>query len=124
MAKAKKRPAPAKPYPDFPLFRHATGQWAKKIRQKLYYFGVDADAALLKYTNARDDLQARRAPRTTTAGVTVRDLVNRFLTSKRVMMDAISKDSAMRLRRNAAPWRCAMRFNGCGRSSNMRSMPT
>jgi len=42
---------PAKPYPEFPLSAHAVGQWARKIKGKLYYFGAwdNPDAALKKY---------------------------------------------------------------------------
>ena len=32
-----------KPRPDFPLFPHQPGRWAKKVRGKLVYFGKTAD---------------------------------------------------------------------------------
>ncbi len=77
-----------KPYKDFPLRLHATGQWCKKIRQRTVYFGTNPDAALLKYLEQRDDLQAGRTPRVQGDGLTVSDLANRFLTQKKSAVDS------------------------------------
>jgi integrase len=81
---------PAKPYPDFPLFPHAAGVWAKKIRGKLHYFGpwADPDAALAKYLEEKDALHAGRKPRPETEGVTVKELCNQFLNAKRALVDS------------------------------------
>jgi integrase len=42
---------PAKPFADFPLFAHDNGQWAKKHKGKLHYFGRwdDAEGSLARY---------------------------------------------------------------------------
>ena len=81
---------PSKPYPDFPLFPHAAGVWAKKIRGKMHYFGPwsDPDGALKKYLAEKDALHAGRKPRPDTEGLTVKDAANAFLNAKRALVDA------------------------------------
>jgi hypothetical protein len=66
---------------------HPTGQWCKKIRGRVFYFGKDPDAALSKYLEERDDRQAGREPRRRSDGLTLRDCCNSFLTSKQRLCD-------------------------------------
>jgi hypothetical protein len=78
---------PVKPRRDFPLFPHATGRWAKKVRGRFHYFGKIANdpkgtAALELWLQQRDDLLAGRTPRVAGDGLIIRELVNRFLTVK------------------------------------------
>jgi integrase len=81
---------PAKPDPEFPLFPHASGQWAKKIRGKLHYFGKwdDPDAALDSYLREKDDLHAGRKPRPDAAAVTIKQAVNDFLNAKLALVQS------------------------------------
>jgi integrase len=96
MRQSTRKPAKGKtgkPRPDFPLFPHATGRWAKKIRGKLVYFGKvtddpKGDVALAKWLDQKDDLLAGRTPRVAGDGLTIRDLCNRFLTSKKAKLES------------------------------------
>jgi integrase len=78
MVAPRDRKKPKKPYPDFPLTPGNNGQWVKRIRGKLHYFGPwhDPDAALEKYRRSAADLHAGREP--AVEGATVRDLCNQF----------------------------------------------
>lgn len=84
-----------KPYPDFPLFAHASGQWCKKIKGRHHYFGVlaDPDAALETYLAERDYLQAGVTP--PIQADTLAELLDLFLGEKNQQLDAgeISRDT-------------------------------
>jgi integrase len=77
----------AKPHHDFPLFMHATGQWAKKVRGRMFYFGKDPKAALARWLAEKDALLAGHDPRREVDTLTVRDLANEFLTAKKLLLD-------------------------------------
>ena len=82
---------PAKPYPEFPLYAHASGQWAKRVKGRLVYFGAWADpqAALGRYLDEIDALKAGRVPRRRqTDAVTIRDVLNRFDAAKVALAEA------------------------------------
>lgn len=76
---------PCKPSADYPLFPHATGRWAKKIRGKLHYFGKwdDPDGALTRYLDQKGALHAGLTPVDSREGLTVLHLCGRFLTAKK-----------------------------------------
>src|SRR5450631_4296548 len=84
---------PRKPHSDYPLFAHQNGQWAKKVKGRIVFFGVWADpqAALERWLAEKDDLLAGRVPRCRSgvvSGPTLRDLVNQFLTTKAILRDS------------------------------------
>jgi integrase len=89
MSTCNSTPKPAKPYPDFPLFPHANGYWAKKIRQRLHYFGKWADgwqAALDTYNTQKEALHAGKKPREVAGELRLKDLLNDFLDDKEALV--------------------------------------
>jgi hypothetical protein len=87
---AGKTQKPNKPSLDYPLFVHAAGVWAKKIRGRTHYFGKwdDPDGALKKYLVEKEALHAGRNPRQDPDALAMKELGNRFLIAKQVKVDA------------------------------------
>ena len=65
----------------FPLTLHSTGQYCKKIRGKLYYFGTDKRKALERYLKEETDLHFGRVThlRCVNGEMTLRSLCNFYL---------------------------------------------
>ena len=93
MPDSTRRRPPKKPHADFPLFPHARGYWAKKVRGKFHYFGKIAndprgETALEQWLEQKDDLLAGRTPRIASDCLTVASLCNHFLTAKSQQVEA------------------------------------
>lgn len=95
MSHSTKAPKPEKPRPDFPLFPHGSGQWAKKIRRKLHYFGSwredpTGETALDIFEREWPYLKRGETPPPidTRDGCTIRQLCNHFLETKEELMSS------------------------------------
>jgi integrase len=81
------RKKPRKPYPSFALTAHPNGQWCKKIRGKVHFFGVwaDPEAALTYYNRQAADLHEGREPRSAAVPdvPSVKDLANAYLAAQK-----------------------------------------
>ena len=94
-----------RPHPDFPLFPHASGRWAKKVHGRLCYFGrwgrmekgqvvplpdvrQTAEDALEQYKEQIGDLSVGRTPHSDGNTLTLAHLCNRFSSSKKTDLNA------------------------------------
>jgi len=70
------------------LYAHAAGQWAKKIRGRVVYFGKwdDPAAALARYQAERANLEAGKTTKEETQP-TIKSVVNHFLNNKQARLD-------------------------------------
>jgi len=76
---------PKKPHPDFPLYAHNAGQWAKKVKGRVYYFGKwdQPREALNQWLAVKDELLAGRAPALwDPENLSIADCLNLALTAK------------------------------------------
>jgi integrase len=88
---------PQKPRPDFPLFAHNNGQWAKKVKGKMYFFGSwkddpKGDAAVKELAERLPGVLAGtdhfRHLATTKGGMTVGELMGRYIAQRRIDLGA------------------------------------
>jgi len=83
---------PLKPSKSFPLTAHNNGQWCKKIRGKIHFFGTweEPQAALDNYLRVAADLHAGLQPRGASLSgdaVTVKAMCNNYLTCQQNRVD-------------------------------------
>ena len=83
------KPKKPKKRKGFPLTANGNGQWSKKIKGKVHYFGpwADPDGALKRYNEAAPGLATGRPRTRETPKYTLRELANDFLTFKQHKVD-------------------------------------
>jgi integrase len=81
--------APKRPKAKLTLWLHlGSGQWTKKIKGRMFYFGTDQADALTEYIRVKDDLENGRTPPPKDTPedderMSVKRLANTFLTHKK-----------------------------------------
>ncbi len=83
-ARGRKANKPSKPRKDFPLFAHGSGQWAKKLSGKLFYFGTwdDPNAAETKWERDKIAILDGRNPNDSQHGDSIEWLCNTLMDEK------------------------------------------
>ncbi len=72
---------------DFPLTLRGDGRDQKKVHGRTFYFVGTKQEALDEWLRVKDDILAGHDPRSKTGELTIRDLLNRFLTFKQGRVD-------------------------------------
>lgn len=80
----KARSKPKKPTKAYPLTPHPNGQWCKKVKGKVYFFGVweDPDAALDAWLEDKDHLNAGKDRPSKSNGATVAEVTDAYYESQ------------------------------------------
>jgi len=86
MAKSKPKSKRKTRSDKFPLTLHPTGQYCKKIKGKLYYFGSDKQKALEHYLEQAAYLHTGKGPKpkSTTDSLSIKNLVQFVFGASRV----------------------------------------
>lgn len=85
---------PEKPTPDFPLFPHQCGSWAKKIRGRMFYFGPwdDPAGALKKFERdwpwRKNGLEPPADNNEGQGGICLADVCDQFLQAKQNRLES------------------------------------
>ncbi len=78
-----------RPPPDFPLSeRRGENRWCKKILGRVHYFAGTKQEALSEWLRVKDDLLAGRKPQPADGSLTLLELCDKFIKSKRSDLDS------------------------------------